>query len=246
MQKKSQDFPEMPGESLQERKARRKKWLKLKDYRERLAAGFCGRCGRERPVGKGATCSSCRKQISKWNNRRDTNPQVCSKCGKANPEDGKSCCRPCLDKQKVTNRQRRSTPTGNWINCVRRATLDLSNGRCNNGKRIFKSKWLNWDHFDFAKAFPNPGEGSDLDHIIPLACAETLNGQVDPEFAKLVSNLSNLQYISHQANVLKAQNQDKQAIQRAKDLRAQGVHGAKLFHDLWAEFAWPDRTGKEA
>lgn len=246
MQKKSKDFPEIPGESLIERKKRFYRWRSANAYRERRQAGFCGRCGKNRPKPGCAGCTECLKVMAKRNNWRDHTPGICSKCAKVPPEEGKSCCRPCLDRQKELNRRRRNTSIGNWMGCVRRATLDLANGRSHNGKAVYKSKWLDWTHFDFVKGHKSPFDGANLDHIIPLACAETLDGQVDQEFSRLVTNLANLQYISHQANVLKAQNQDKQAIQKAKELRERGIHGAELFNKLWAEFAWPDRTGKEA
>lgn len=245
MQNFSKDFPEIPGESIADRKVRRRRWKTALQYQARLDAGLCGRCGRGKPVSGSSTCQACRGQIAKRNKWRDSNPDVCSKCTRCAPEPGKSCCRPCLDLQKEQNKKRRSKPIGNWIDCVRRATREIALGEKTSNRRTFRSKWLAWDRFEFEKVFSDPKPGADLDHIIPLACADLGNGEVDQEFGRLASNLGNLQYISHQANVLKFKNQDTRAIQRSKELRGKGLQGSTLFLKLWQEFAWPDRQSEE-
>lgn len=246
MQKILKDPSEIKGETLRERKERLRREKGVAGYQARLAAGLCGRCGKGKPVNGGSTCQACRGQIAKRNNWRDSNPDVCSKCTRCAPEPGKSCCRSCLDHQKELNKRRRSKPIGQWIDCVRKATREIALGEKTNNRRMFKSKWLNWDRFEFEKVFSDPSPGSELDHIIPLACADFGNGDVDHEFGRLASNLGNLQYVSHQSNVAKARNQDQQAIRKAQDLRAQGIHGATLFLKLWQEFAWPERHDGEA
>ena len=205
-------------------------------YNRRRAAGLCVKCGAADLPPHGFTCLVCRSKQAERNKKRDQDPEICSKCQKAPPENGRSCCRSCLDDQKLRNRQQRGTKFGRWLNAVRKMTVNTAS------RKRSAPVFLGWSSQDFAARFPEHKEsGKDLDHIIPLACAECEAGEVDGDFARLVVRLENLQLLAHSENVLKAANQDRQAVSRAKELRMNGLNGAALFHALWAEFAWPSR-----
>jgi hypothetical protein len=73
-----------------------------------------------------------------------------------------------------------------------------------------------------------------------MACAET-EGQLDMAFGELAVRLENIQLLTPSENVKKAFNIERQIKARALALRQQGQHGAELFHQLWAEFAYPQR-----
>lgn len=205
-------------------------------YDRRRAAGLCVKCGAgDLPV-HGFTCLACRHKQAERNKKRDQRSDICARCQKVSPENGRSCCRSCLDDQKLRNRRQRGTNFGRWVSTVRKMTANTAN------RKKSAPVFLGWSSQEFADRFPEHKlSGKDLDHIIPLACALGEDGDVDEEFGRLVVRLENLQLLAHSENVLKAANKDRQAINRAKELRLNGITGAALFHALWAEFAWPHR-----
>lgn len=218
-----------------------KKKQKLR-YQYRKLQGLCVICGKHAPEAFGVTCLICRGRSTTRNKRKRSNPSACSRCSKTKEDLERSMCNKCLEIKKAYNLSSRATVFGMWISRVRYSSRTVALGHCYNKKRTFTSKHLRWDHEDFCKAFPGFKEsGKDLDHIIPLACAESSNGQLDKNFGDLATSLENLQLLTRSENVTKAANLDRQIISRAKELRQQGRSGADLFHQLWAEFAWPQR-----
>lgn len=211
-------------------------------YLFRKSNGLCVNCGKQQPETAGATCKTCRESFVSRNRAKRSNPDICSRCFKPKDDSSKSCCDSCLQGKKLANAFQRSSECGRWIGIIRNASRTLALGHCHNGKNLSSSRHLIWDHEDFAKAFPGfPESGKDIDHIIPLVCADAGDGKLDKDFLDLASGLENLQLLTRSENVTKAANLDRQIIARAKDLRQQGKSGADLFHQLWAEFAWPQR-----
>lgn len=216
-----------------ERKKLRHEKLKL--------SGLCG-CGRPNLEIHGPTCTFCRERKIAYNRKRmSDNPFACIACQQPKSGDSKIYCDSCLGKKRIRNFIQRNSQYGRWANQVRPKSLYVAKG--SNGRyRFFTSHLLPWTHQDFCQAFPAYKEsGKQLDHIIPLACAESSPGQLDEEFAKLVVRLENLQLLTSSENNKKAFNIERQIKARALALRQQGKSGAELFHQLWAEFAYPQR-----
>ena len=209
-------------------------------YEFRKLNGLCIVCGNLNDC-KSVKCLSC-KEISniRQRNERETSTK-CSRCYLVEKESGKSLCRNCLNAVNKKAKELLKTHFGYWKHVIRNASRKTAIGSDGKSKHL-KSKLIGWDHKDFAKAFPNfQQSGKDLDHIIPLACAESSPDQLDKDFGDLASSLQNLQLLTRSENVTKAANLDRQIKARALALRQQGKHGAELFHQLWAEFAYPQR-----
>jgi hypothetical protein len=204
--------------------------------------GRCQNCGKLNSEIHGPTCTECRSLMRSYiSKKRADNPLTCVICHQPKAGNSKIYCDSCLGKMKIRSFIRRNSQYGRWANRVRSDSVTVakgSNGRAN----VFTSHLLPWTHQDFCKAFPAHKEsGKQIDHIIPLACAESSPGQLDEEFAKLVVRLENLQLLTSSENNKKAFNIERQIKARAIALRQQGKHGAELFHQLWAEFAYPQR-----
>ena len=210
-------------------------------YEKLKLLGLC-QCGRPNLEIHGPRCTFCRERMIAYNRKKmSDSPLTCVYCQQPKAGNSKSFCDSCLVKMRIKNFIRRNSQHGKWVNRVRSASVHVAkggNGRC----RFFKSHLLPWTHQDFCKAFPGYKEsGKQLDHIIPLACAQSSPGQLDEEFGKLAVRLENLQLLTSSENNKKAFNIERQIKARALALRQQGKHGAELFHQLWAEFAYPQR-----
>lgn len=204
--------------------------------------GLCSSCGRPNTEIHGPTCTMCRERwVARRINRLLNRPLVCAYCPNPKADNSKRHCVICLEKFRVNNLLRTHSQYGKWAHNVRRDSGTVAKG-CNGRQASLTSHLLPWTHQDFCKAFPCFKEsGKQLDHIIPLACAESSPGQLDEEFGKLVVRLENLQLLTSSENNKKAFNIERQMKARAIALRQQGKHGAELFHQLWAEFAYPQR-----
>ena len=218
----------------------KKKRDKLR-YEKLKLLGLCG-CGRPNLEIHGPRCTLCRERARAYTSKKKSdNPLICVKCWQPKAGNSKRYCNSCLEKKRIRNSIMRHSQYGKWVNRVRAASPIVSKGIKGN-KRCFTSHLLPWTHQDFCKAFPAYKEScKQIDHIIPLACAESSPGQLDEEFAKLVVRLENIQLLTPSENVKKAFNMERQMKARAIALRQQGKHGADLFHQLWAEFAYPQR-----
>jgi hypothetical protein len=206
--------------------------------------GLC-QCGRPNLEIHGPKCTFCRERARAYQSKKMfDNPSACVTCWQPKASHSKRYCDSCLGKIRIKDSTQRNSQFGNWVYRVRTSSLQLakgSNGRHNR----FTSHLLPWTHQDFCKAFPAHKESSkQIDHIIPLACAESSPGQLDEDFAKLAVRLENLQLLTPSENNKKAANIERQIKARAIALRQQGKHGAELFHQLWAEFAYPQRQAE--
>ena len=202
----------------------------------RKSKGLCLRCGKQKIGSISVNCNECKEFVNKTQRFKRLQSPKCTHCWIRNKSNGKSLCEICLIKNSDSKKAKYKTEIGLFLSLTRTRTRDVANGSYKNSKRV------NWDHEDFAKAFPSfPESGKDIDHIIPLVCADAGDGKLDKDFLDLASGLENLQLLTRSENVTKAANLDRQIIARAKDLRQQGKSGADLFHQLWAEFAWPQR-----
>lgn len=198
--------------------------------------GLCQKCGKLNSEKHGPTCGECREAQRCWRNKKSLDKKICSMCHMEKEDHLKYRCNSCLHKSKIYNFYKRQTNFGKWVERVRVLTRGVAKGKCASSSYFF------WSHEDFCKAFPEYCQsGKQIDHIIPLACAESSLGTLDEEFGKLVIRLENLQLLTCSENNKKAANIERQIKARAKDLRQQGKSGADLFHQLWAEFAWPQR-----
>lgn len=210
--------------------------------REKLKLlGLC-KCGRPNLEIHGPSCTFCReRRIAYKSKKMSDNPSVCVECWQPKAGNSKRSCNGCLEKRRIRNSIFRLSQYGKWVNGVRIASTILSKGT-NGTNRCFTFRLLPWTHQDFCKAFPGFKEsGKQIDHIIPLACAESSPGQLDEEFGELAVRLENIQLLTPSENTKKAFNIERQIKARALALRQQGKHGAELFHQLWAEFAYPQR-----
>jgi hypothetical protein len=208
----------------------------------RKVQGLCVRCGKHKNGSISRNCNECKELVNESLKIRRLNSQICIHCYR-NPKsrNSKRLCVVCLEKDRNCQSLKRQTQYGKWLSNCRTCSRQIAKGSQKGQPRI-SSRLLHWSHQDFCKAFPSFKEsGKQLDHIIPLACAESSFGQLDEEFGKLVVRLENIQLLTPSENTKKAKNLDRQIIARAKDLRQQGKSGADLFHQLWAEFAWPQR-----
>lgn len=203
--------------------------------------GRCAYCGRLNQEIHGVTCALCKERFTaRYNKIRADNPLSCVNCLKPKAGNSKKTCDSCLRKISIKNSITRSSQYGKWANRVRSDSLTVAKG-FDGRKRRISSRYLPWTHQDFCKAFPSYKEsGKQIDHIIPMACAET-EGQLDMAFGELAVRLENIQLLTPSENVKKAFNIERQIKARALALRQQGQHGAELFHQLWAEFAYPQR-----
>ena len=204
--------------------------------------GLCQHCGRLNQEKHGPTCTECRSSMRSYiSKKRADNPHLCHNCFKLKDDPFKKNCSKCRLMQSYDKAIKRLSSFGNWIANVRTPSHEVANGT-KDGRRRISSRYLPWTHQDFCNAFPGYKEsGKQLDHIIPLACAETECGILDMEFGELATRLENIQLLTPSENVKKAANIERQIKARAIALRQQGKHGAELFHQLWAEFAYPQR-----
>lgn len=204
-------------------------------------SGRC-KCGRPNTELYGPTCTICREYFKARKEKIRLNKnQECYWCKNPKAENSKNYCSKCLEKQRIRICIFRQSQYGRWVNNIRAASIRVAKG-FDRKHNYTASHLLPWTHEDFCKAFPDFKEsGKHIDHIIPLACAESSLGTLDEEFGKLVIRLENLQLLTCSENNKKAANIERQIKARAKDLRQQGKSGADLFHQLWAEFAWPQR-----
>ena len=204
--------------------------------------GRCIRCGKLNSEIHGPTCTLCRERmIAYYRKKMSDNHLTCTLCPQPKADNSKRYCDSCLGEMKIRSFIRRNSQYGTWVHRVRTDSGRVAKGS-NGRQNIFTSHLLPWTHQDFCKAFPAFKEsGKQLDHIIPLACAQSSPGQLDEEFGKLAVRLENLQLLTSSENNKKAFNIERQIKARALALRQQGKHGAELFHQLWAEFAYPQR-----
>lgn len=207
----------------------------------RAKKGLCVTCGKNPSQPFGQACLQCRE---KWRRRfcvKIKDSENCIRCALPKEDPLKRRCNRCLSYQKQHFSLELNTKVGRWINIVRKASGRVAKGFSKKQLNL-TSKHFSWNHDDFKKAFPEFNcSGKNLDHIIPLACANLGLDQIDFDFGKLALKLENIQLLTCSENRAKAANLDRQIIARAKELRQQGRSGADLFHQLWAEFAWPQR-----
>jgi hypothetical protein len=219
----------------------KKEYDKLRKEKLKLS-GLCTHCGKINMEKTGFLCTRCRDVRKAYRiYKKDTSHLECSNCYKPKQDFSKSMCSSCLEKSKLSSSLRRQSQSGKWVWRVRSYSGMVAKGfSC--GKSRLSSHYLPWTHQDFCKAFPAyKDSGKHIDHIISLVCAESSQGQLDMEFGKLAARLENIQLLTPSENVKKGKNIDRQMKARAIALRQQGKHGAELFHQLWAEFAYPQR-----
>lgn len=205
---------------------------------EKREKGICRDCHALAVPGK-TLCAVC---LEKENNRIANHKArliangKCGNCGKIPiAESSRLECVSCLRKRAEFNNARRSVKGGQWIHLVGNATRHVANG-------IQKSSPIhfNWTHDDFCVKFvdwKSGGDSRNIDHIIHKSCAVSLDGGRDLEFGALAFDLPNLQLISSRANRRKGNDLDPIVLAKSKELRAQGLSGAQLFHALWEEFS---------
>jgi hypothetical protein len=209
-------------------------------YEKLKLLGLCN-CGRPNLEIHGPRCTYCRERFVAYRRKRiSDNPLSCVYCQQSKAGNSKKACDSCLEKRKMQIFIKRESQYGKWRSKVGANSLAVAKG-LDGGKPRISSCYFPWTHQDFCKAFPSYKEsGKQIDHIIPLACAET-EGELDMAFGELAVRLENIQLLTPSENTKKACNIERQIKARALALRQQGKHGAELFHQLWAEFAYPQR-----
>ena len=219
-----------------DRKAKKEEYDRRRRAK-RIENRICENC--PAPVLPGnSKCAGCLEKHSNWVDARRANliaDGKCAYCGQFPiAASSKRKCVSCLKKDAEYNNARHQGEFGKWLNGVRTSTGFVSKGTTSKSP-----KYLDWTHEDFACRFVDHRKGNKrvIDHQIPLSCAELPGREVDWEFARVVAGLENLQLISSRANTRKGNDLDPIVLAKSKELRAQGLSGAPLFHRLWEEFS---------